>query len=386
MKCLPKEKLPLAKGSVLHDWHAEVLAIRAFNRWVLDECLELAGKGREDEEGQWVRRRRKRIRLDDERADQGGHENDSQQEVVYQDAVQAPRPEHDPPFELHPDIRIHMYISEAPCGDASMELTMSAQEDSTPWTDNPPMDELLGRGNFDRLGVVRRKPARPDAPVCWSKSCSDKLAMKQCTGLLSGIMSLVVHPGRCYLETLVLPKSQYVAESVERAFGKSGRMSQLFDAADKRWQGRWAEAGYSFQPFEVRTTSREFEYSKRVAPASPADENAGERQFAASNLSAMWTPSNREEILINGVLQGRKQFDPRGASCVSRMRMWEDVVRLATLVGDGRLGADSKEDTYGKVKQSELLRARDGVKSDVRDSALKGWKKNSGDEEWSLDD
>ena len=38
MKCLPAAKLPQAQGQVLHDWHAEVLAIRAFNRFVLEEC------------------------------------------------------------------------------------------------------------------------------------------------------------------------------------------------------------------------------------------------------------------------------------------------------------------------------------------------------------
>ena len=38
MKCLPANKLPVAHGNILHDWHAEVIAIRAFNRPLLDEC------------------------------------------------------------------------------------------------------------------------------------------------------------------------------------------------------------------------------------------------------------------------------------------------------------------------------------------------------------
>ncbi len=55
-----------------------------------------------------------------------------------------------------------MYCSEAPCGDASMELVMEAQEDATPWAVSVP-DEgiasgLLGRGSFSQLGIVRRKP------------------------------------------------------------------------------------------------------------------------------------------------------------------------------------------------------------------------------------
>ena len=58
MKCLPQSKLPLAKGNVLHDWHAEVLAIRGFNRWLVDECEELARGGfKQGEEGEsaWIR-------------------------------------------------------------------------------------------------------------------------------------------------------------------------------------------------------------------------------------------------------------------------------------------------------------------------------------------
>ena len=34
MGCLPAPSLRFANGIVLHDWHAEILAIRAFNLWV----------------------------------------------------------------------------------------------------------------------------------------------------------------------------------------------------------------------------------------------------------------------------------------------------------------------------------------------------------------
>ena len=51
-----------------------------------------------------------------------------------------------------------------------------------------------------------------------------------------------------------------------------------------------------------------------------------------SNLCAVVTPQ-KQEILINGVLQGRKQEDPRGASCVSRRKMWEAAE--ATLARNG---------------------------------------------------
>lgn len=70
------------------------------------------------------------------------------------------------PFTVHEHVKIYMYCSEAPCGDASMELTMYAQDDATPWPvpseDASSIEEstelLEGRGYFSQLGIVRRKP------------------------------------------------------------------------------------------------------------------------------------------------------------------------------------------------------------------------------------
>ncbi|KAI7200695.1 hypothetical protein KC343_g8582 [Hortaea werneckii] len=262
-----------------------------------------------------------------------------------------------------------MYVSDAPCGDASMELVMREQEDDTPW--ERAEDGMPGRGNFDRLGVVRRKPARPDAPSTLSKSCSDKLAMKQCTSLLSGLTTLLIKPERCYLRRLILPEDRLVATSVERAFGPNGRMASLASSTDG--YQTWHSAGYSLNFFEVAPTSKRFEYEKADGAT-------------ASNISALNTP-HRQETLINGVLQGRKQSDPKGASTVSRRRMWEDVAALAAAVGyteglvkHGVLDASS----YASLKEGAVLEARSEVKKAVREEALKGWQRNYGDEDWGL--
>ncbi|EMD00627.1 hypothetical protein BAUCODRAFT_51391, partial [Baudoinia panamericana UAMH 10762] len=352
MKCLSHAKLPLVKGNVLHDSHAEVLAIRGFNRWLVDECAELARRGEQESDGQ-----ESRTNYDDD-------DNDTTEPQ---------------PFALRADVEIHMYASQAPCGDASMELIMSAQEDATPWSHPPDPDSMQGRGNFDRLGVVRRKPARPDAPVTWSKSCSDKLAMRQCTSLLSGSISLLVHPGRAYAATLVLPEGQYVETAVERAFAPTGRMKGAPLLAKEGWRG-----GYGFRGFEVLTTREEFEYSRERAALGDGGVEEEEAAAVGSNLSAIATLSGREEILINGVLQGRKQSDPRGASCVSRRRLWEDVCGVLDVVGSDSRGGDTVRGMrYSELKVS--LRAREAVKRDVRRVALQGWRRNDGDDDWSLD-
>ncbi|KAK3629053.1 hypothetical protein LTR56_018289 [Elasticomyces elasticus] len=375
MKCLPHAKLPLAHGNVLHDWHAEILAIRAFNRWLLDECEELVRKGREAE-SRWVAWRQEFDGEKSRSARATTCEHVTRSEMARDQDSDADR---DPgedfqgqPFSLRKDVRIHLYISDAPCGDASMELTMAAQPDSTPWTSQPADGDMLGRGNFDRLGVVRRKPARPDAPVTLSKSCSDKLAMKQCTGLLSGPVSLLIHPGDVYLETLVLPEERYASAAVERAFGRNGRMMEV-ENIGQQWHG-----GYAFKAFTVCTTSRLFEYAN-AADATESQPGV----VIGSNISTLSTLSGRQEVVINGVLQGRKQTDPKGASCVSRRKMWEAVCRVEDAM-DPAAFARASDETYAEFKASSRLRSREQVKRDVKAVALRGWKANAGDAEWRL--
>jgi tRNA-specific adenosine deaminase 1 len=355
MKCLPQHKLTHARGNVLHDWHAEILAIRAFNRFLVDECAHLAKRGfnTDGSEG-WLRWRKQYSSTDSE------------------DSLEQSQP-----FELDEDVSIHMYCSEAPCGDASMELTMAEQEDDTPWPSAgvESVDSettMLGRGHFDQLGIVRRKPARPDAPATLSKSCSDKLAMKQCTSLLSSLTSKLMWPENVYLDTVVLPEAQIVRSAVQRAFSAEGRMRPV---ANDDAQVAWQPYGYEFRPFEIVGTTRVFEYSKR--PTSD------EERPVPSNLSALATP-RRQEILINGVRQGRKQFDPRGASSVSRRSMWTDVLVIAnTTEGFSRVADGLSRKPYGEAKKEQSHRER--VKNDVRKLTLTGWKKNVGDEDWMLE-
>lgn len=135
MKCLPSHKVPQAQGFVLHDWHAEILAIRGFNHYLLQECHRLAQSN--ECTSTFIR-----WRNEGERSLSRGLQ----------------------PFTIQERVKIYMYCSEAPCGDASMELTMGNQEDATPWVVIPAVDDanqanvLKGRGYFSELGIVRRKP------------------------------------------------------------------------------------------------------------------------------------------------------------------------------------------------------------------------------------
>lgn len=215
VKALPTNKFN--DGRVLHDCHAEILALRAFNRWLVET-------------------------------------------------------ENCKPSE------IYLYISAAPCGDASMTLTRSsgggswsAPSPNTPW--------LRGRSNWDVEGAIRTKPGRTDSPLTMSKSCTDKLALRQVTGILQSCVSSHFGGMQLFLTALVLPTSQYVATDFERAFS--------------RWN--------SLHRFAVLTTSLSFEDSVDLRrPPSP--------------ISLIWLPGHTEAV-ANGIRQGN------AASCISRSKM-----------------------------------------------------------------
>ncbi|KAH0497133.1 hypothetical protein TgHK011_004463 [Trichoderma gracile] len=381
MKCLPAAKLAEAKGVAIHDWHAEVLAIRTFNRFLLDECQTLV--------------------------ESKSHEHES---ILQRDDSRPIDPQsgggYTRHFKVRKDVKLHMYCSEAPCGDASMELIMAAQADASPWqlptsqqapvnntsADSEPdsATQLPGRAYFSQLGIVRRKPARGDAPPTLSKSCSDKISLKQCTSLLSSLVSLFIDPANAYIDTLVLPESQYSAAACERAFSPTGRMKPV---AGKQWPG-----GYAFRPFKVEATSVEFAFSKRAVQARS-------EAISASNLAATWSASGFEESILGGVLQGRKQFDVRGACKSSRRQMCIKAKQLSEgLSAAVRIaGSDSKAEnvpdtgrhrplqeylssasSYQDIKDGLLLADRRHVKAQARELALKGWIQNEGDADFGI--
>jgi tRNA-specific adenosine deaminase 1 len=180
-----------------------------------------------------------------------------------------------------------------------------------------------------------------------------------------------VSPENVYLKSVVIPESQYSAAACDRSFSATGRMSSI---SDSRWPG-----GYSFVPFKVNTTKTEFHYSQReVASRSERKE--------ASNLAAAWTSYGLAETMIGGVLQGRKQFHPKGASSVSRRKFWELSKSIAAIQDVGTEAARAQLDrgSYRDVKDGVLNSARQAVKNKVRTIALTGWTRNSGDDSFGL--
>lgn len=414
--------------------------MRAFNHWLLTECHGLLheekhlGQNAESEQDSPVKSPfiRRRTHVDQ------GHTLISSAEW--------------PPFELQPDIKIYMYCTCAPCGDASMELCMATQEDATPWevrqVDSGPVSQdgsltqdimLDGRAHFSLLGVVRRKPARTDAESTRSKSCSDKLALRQVSSLLSWETSHLIAPTKnAYLAGLILPENEISRVGCERSFGENGRMSALKGLS---WPGTTSngEIGYQFHPFQVLAVpTREVEAMWRFAkprsvdtgrdvPSKPGDSSdssaliGAARKSKPGTASAIWTagssfahsfappsdtgsktlPTLRRsktgvyETIINGLKQGTKVSSPsaRGASSLSRAKLWallRDIfdANPSGLVSLGYVDQLRSLTTYDEIKRSAgdsaCVRARRAAIRDTKE-VLKGWLPNPGDEGWGLE-
>ncbi len=177
-------------------------------------------------------------------------------------------------------------------------------------------------------------------------------------------------PTTAYLRTLVIPASQYVESAMLRAFSASGRFSALSPAMTEKWQG-----GYAYRPFDVITTSQEFEWSRRSGQPG--------QKLVATNVAAMYTPYMHQS-LIAGVIQGRKQFDPQAASVICRRNMWQAVVSIAMNLPTPQLLGLVTIETYAKLKADPLLHERRRVKDDVKAAVLKGWVRNEGDDQFTL--
>ncbi|BFZ63739.1 hypothetical protein YB2330_004871 [Saitoella coloradoensis] len=327
VKCLPASKVSLAKGLVLHDCHAEILALRGLNRFLLNECYQLAA--------------------------------DPSYFSDYVTRASAADEDGARPFKIKKDVTIHMWISTAPCGDASMENTAAGQEDATPWTfdDSTSGDSLLrGRSYFSQLGAVRAKPGRTDSPETLSKSCSDKLAHRAATSLLSSLTSALISPANAYLENLLLPTDQYNEVSCQRAF--RDRMRSLKTSTEARG------AGYKFTPFNTLPVQSEltFEHGRKDG-AKP------------SPLSVVYVKNEvTSEVLCGGVKHGNKPFSGRGASMLSKASMWELVQKIERSLNAKEVPLEEDTKTYNMVKKGgEFGIARGKVKADAR-NVLKVWK------------
>ncbi|VVT43473.1 uncharacterized protein SAPINGB_P000001 [Magnusiomyces paraingens] len=283
LKASPDAIVKISNGNILHDSHAEILAIRTFNHFLLNEISQLPT-----------------------------HHS------KYIQAIENPASSY--LFEGFSNVKIHMYISAAPCGDASLSLLSDLNQDER-WTDpiEPvvPGGPLRGREHFFHTGYVRTKPGRRDSPITLSKSCSDKLAMKIATSLLLGPTSTIISPKNFYLSSLTIPESEYRTSDINRAFGPQGRLKGLQTQAP-------IHGTYSPHFFTVFPTKITFPFQKSKE-SKPCSQSLIYFLNAQEDKSGTFKKSS--EVLFSGVKIGNKILSGNGTSRISRRGIFSDVVK-----------------------------------------------------------
>jgi tRNA-specific adenosine deaminase 1 len=181
-------------GDVLFDSHAEVLARRAFRRFLVSESAVVCTTG--------------------------GQSNFVERTAAVCAAAVAGGGQSPHTLRIRPGVEFVLFISQTPCGDASMFVQPSAKvevEEAPPEPKRPRMaggakrlveadggleripiweeEEKEGNG-CDGVGACRVKPGKGDPTA--SMSCSDKIALWSCVGLQGSLLS------RIFVEPVVL--------------------------------------------------------------------------------------------------------------------------------------------------------------------------------------
>lgn len=282
VKALPDTVRKYSAGWIVHDLHAEILSLRLLNYSILNSIskgvpLTILEKVGEDTK-----------------------------------------------FRLRHETKLYLYILEPPCGDASMSLK---SENLEIWQPPKRAKIVRGRANMDLVGIVRTKPGRADSIPTYSKSCSDKLCLKQFTGVLNSVTSYFVHP--IFLSGLVIRQDKYREDDFRRCF--SERLS--------------ANPTFTLSPLTYSEDTFEFHNLENREPLP---------------LSLLHIPGNATQVLSEGVKNGahrrKKPPKPTGASIICKRLFCELFKQVAE---------ESKSfSTYSELKKA--LEEREHLKAKVR--------------------
>ncbi|KFB39331.1 hypothetical protein ZHAS_00006689 [Anopheles sinensis] len=347
-KCLGGSELS-PRGDLVNDSHAEVLARRAFVRYLLEQ-IEAAEVG-EGKDGSIFER---------------SHESGEAK------------------FVLKKDHSFHFFTTHSPCGDASIfersDEVSKGEVDEGPLekrcrmdvpvvvdkesfgsvVDNPPIDiggktggkllhpDMDGDLMAQTIGAVRTKPGRGIRTL--SVSCSDKMARWSVLGLQGALLMLLLEKP-IYLESVIIcDGTDHSVDALQRAIW--GR----FDRSLAEEKGNIIQQPYRRSSPEIvaATNGKWFRFRKNRNVAS------GTGKYQPSPCGIIWcdVAERPHEVEVGGRRHGvtkRKLATPAARLRISKIELFACFARLYRICSEAKLLAEQTVNNLAPVKEPEIM-------------------------------